>query len=893
MTDEGPATVTSYDLSRRRLAVLAILPAVLIIYYYWPCLSRQADFYVSDIGYYFEPFAAFVHNQTASGVFPLWNPDLYCGMSQLAMPNPGLLYLPGWLIFLLPFSAGISAYMILHQILFGTGSYLYMRALKGSRAASLYAAVVLSLCAYCFSLVRNLTLPASVAWLPLGLYFERRIRSGSGEHPFPNMVGLAVTVAMIVHVGRPEVGAPELLILFLACLSGAAVALIRRGSQKFPLPETLYKLASVGLGVALGLPSILPGLEWTSLSPRSGGLEMRWVFTWSANWYDYLSMVLSQPLGDLCRLDERSAVFRQLVLSRGGYIPFLTSAYLSPVACTLAVWGLTDWKNRKQVLLVIILLIGFVLMSLGNYTAIGPAIVGLSHAFAAFRYPVKLIIFPSLLIVLLSARGLDLLLSRNLSSRVFAGTAWLWFAVLVSGVVLAFCPQIGLAASKWHFLFRSPVAPSTLEAAQHLMASSMIYSAGISIAAYLAAYLYLKNQVKAHNCASFLIILSAATLIHSAITYRIITPAGFYEHPCIVAERLQALFRQDRSAQDCPRFFNLYFDPLSTPDDYEYLSVQQKLSPAKRRPKLPHTIRYDEDFYQYARELVLYNTSLDFGLPSSYGYEASETAEYKTWFSNSLSSCSQSRARESETNAIISDLPIHRFARLTASRFVNTQVYQTGKGDLPQLDGKCFQLVEENRKMNYRIYQTINPRPRLYFSKNLHYIDSFNDFLRMMTAKDDLSGSQAFDSSADLTCILKSDLRKYSDQFKQVTASEPQVRSPEPEHGASNLPENCELIKDNGQEMRLRLNCHSSKLLVIADHFYPGWKAELDGRPVEVLKANIVNRAVLIPSGAHVLRIYYFCKPLFAGVVAASISLLIFLLGGLLIFKGGKEPPQD
>ncbi len=45
--------------------------------------------------------------------------------------------------------------------------------------------------------------------------------------------------------------------------------------------------------------------------------------------------------------------------------------------------------------------------------------------------------------------------------------------------------------------------------------------------------------------------------------------------------------------------------------------------------------------------------------------------------------------------------------------------------------------------------------------------------------------------------------------------------------------------------------------LVLADLFYPGWQATVDGNPVEILCANYVNRAVRLEVGAHTVIFKY------------------------------------
>ena len=42
--------------------------------------------------------------------------------------------------------------------------------------------------------------------------------------------------------------------------------------------------------------------------------------------------------------------------------------------------------------------------------------------------------------------------------------------------------------------------------------------------------------------------------------------------------------------------------------------------------------------------------------------------------------------------------------------------------------------------------------------------------------------------------------------------------------------------------------------LVLNDLWHPWWFAELDGTPADILRANVLFRAVAVPPGAHVVR---------------------------------------
>src|SRR4029077_20103903 len=45
--------------------------------------------------------------------------------------------------------------------------------------------------------------------------------------------------------------------------------------------------------------------------------------------------------------------------------------------------------------------------------------------------------------------------------------------------------------------------------------------------------------------------------------------------------------------------------------------------------------------------------------------------------------------------------------------------------------------------------------------------------------------------------------------------------------------------------------------LVLSEAYYPGWTAEVDGKPVDVLPANHLIQTVRLPAGKHVVRFEY------------------------------------
>jgi hypothetical protein len=66
-------------------------------------------------------------------------------------------------------------------------------------------------------------------------------------------------------------------------------------------------------------------------------------------------------------------------------------------------------------------------------------------------------------------------------------------------------------------------------------------------------------------------------------------------------------------------------------------------------------------------------------------------------------------------------------------------------------------------------------------------------------------------------------------------------------------------------------------VLVASEISYPGWRATLDGRPAELLTADYLLRALVVPAGAHRVELRYAAPAARAGAIVSLCSLLLLL----------------
>jgi uncharacterized membrane protein YfhO len=69
--------------------------------------------------------------------------------------------------------------------------------------------------------------------------------------------------------------------------------------------------------------------------------------------------------------------------------------------------------------------------------------------------------------------------------------------------------------------------------------------------------------------------------------------------------------------------------------------------------------------------------------------------------------------------------------------------------------------------------------------------------------------------------------------------------------------------------------------LLLADTYYPGWTAEVDGKPVPIYRANLAARAIQFPQGRHTVRFSYEAPEFFRGlrITLLALSTLVLWLG--------------
>jgi uncharacterized membrane protein YfhO len=62
------------------------------------------------------------------------------------------------------------------------------------------------------------------------------------------------------------------------------------------------------------------------------------------------------------------------------------------------------------------------------------------------------------------------------------------------------------------------------------------------------------------------------------------------------------------------------------------------------------------------------------------------------------------------------------------------------------------------------------------------------------------------------------------------------------------------ILRYENTDIEIEADAPSGGFVVLNDVWHPWWRATVDGKPADILKANVLFRAVVVPPGKHVVR---------------------------------------
>lgn len=87
-----------------------------------------------------------------------------------------------------------------------------------------------------------------------------------------------------------------------------------------------------------------------------------------------------------------------------------------------------------------------------------------------------------------------------------------------------------------------------------------------------------------------------------------------------------------------------------------------------------------------------------------------------------------------------------------------------------------------------------------------------------------------------------------------------------------------EIVSLDDEQITLDVSSKGGGFLVVSDAWYPGWRARIDGRPVEVYRTNLALRGVVVPAGRHTVTFDFASTTMRAGTALSTCGVLALAL---------------
>lgn len=351
-----PETATSGQLLRTpamdALALLVLAACALWLHH--DGLFGGPAFYELDTRLFYFPLASWVSSQLHAGTLPLWQPQMFTGYPLFADGELGLAYLPQLaLLTLLPAPMAMVWLRVLHVLLAGLFTYLYLRDLNLDPLPALGGALIFAFGSFLTAQMHHENVVRSAVWLPAVIACARRVTRVEGRRR------LAWIAVGALAMGQAALGLhvqPMLMTVVAVGLYGVYAALSTRRRAWRPL----VWVAAIGAGgLLVATVQLVPLLEWALVSSRRGGVD-----------YDFASAFAIAPPGLITLLFPYFYRLPDATTWWSLWQQWEIELYVGIPTLALIVVGLVFGRRRETLFLVALAAIAL-LIAMGQHSPIG------------------------------------------------------------------------------------------------------------------------------------------------------------------------------------------------------------------------------------------------------------------------------------------------------------------------------------------------------------------------------------------------------------------------------------------------------------------------------------------------------------------------------------------
>jgi O-antigen/teichoic acid export membrane protein len=336
----------------------------------------------------------FIVQALRDGEIPLWNPYLFAGVPFLAAGQHSALYPLSVLFYVLPIPQAYGFFTVLHLFLAALFMHVFVRTLGAGRLGSTVSAVVYAFCGFMVVSVDFPMVLAAVSWLPFILTMtELMIRTQETDRAavrsIPYMLGGALALGVQFLAGHAEMSYYVLMVLafYSACRLGILWWRTRDARRIAVL--ALIVACMTGLGVGLGAVQLLPFLELARLNFRQGSATYEEIIGWAYPLRQVLTFVIPDFFGNPSHHGYFDVLTRR-------WTPVTHNAYGESINTIF--WGIKNYVEAGSYvgLLPILLAAVAVLRRRGRYVWIfaSLAVIGFALSFGIPLYSLLYYLLP-------------------------------------------------------------------------------------------------------------------------------------------------------------------------------------------------------------------------------------------------------------------------------------------------------------------------------------------------------------------------------------------------------------------------------------------------------------------------------------------------------------------
>ncbi len=907
----------------------ALLLLIFVLALYSRLLFTNRVLANGDILHYFYPYRDYAAAALREGRIPFWNPFIFMGAPFLANPQAAVLYPLHWPLSWLAVTKQIYWSAALHTWLLGLGGYALMRRWQYGFTPALATGLILTGSGFVGGLLGHINQLNGVAWLPwIILTLEQGWPRGNNR----TEIGGDTVPWFHVAMAAPLLGGLVALMLLAGHtqtvyinLFGAGVWTIwplisfdtlrrPRTALRGVLPMLGIYAGGVLLGVLLAAPQILPTLELSNLGLRSGGLGYG-----EASSFSLKPLQLPWTLLPSYGLADLSVVFETL-----GYTEFV--AYIGLLGLFLALAGIWQGRGRAHTFGLLFAMLGLFLAT-GRWNPFYFLLYKLVPGFDLFRAPARWMMLYTLGMAVLAGIGVGTLWPRLQRRLPAPAVTVLLLTVLSIELLLAAralphtqttAPEAvyGLRTAPAHILTDPARTLHPAAAGRFLSMSTITFDPG-DMADYRRVFVEGDDATLTERAFEQLVIAQKSQEIlapNLPLLWRVPAVDGFDggvlplqryirgltlfipEDELVPDGRLREQITEMPPA-DLLALFNVEYVITDKVRDLWYDGIYYDRQIGARLTQEAPAVEIDAPTPFDATHLAVVGyvdgpppvltPLLDANLPAAALSLEDEAGNLQTWtltaggapgvqFADGQldSPMAQSAGAEVAFRDVEGGRQeyVARFA--LADPMTPRKLTVLRQADGPDVFIQAVTLIDERTGMFTPLLPSDRGRFSLVHSGDVKIYANREAAPRVRLVHD----WQPVATEAEALAYLQAEGGAVLEK-PVVEGSLPPEMTPQPDIPAGVA----EMMDYAPERLEIRTVSDSPGVLVVADSYYPGWQATIDGEAAPLLAANFLFRAVPVPAGEHTVVMEYHARGWRQGLgwsaLGAGLALGIFILG--------------